>query len=73
MGFNNSELSQRSLKIISCISLFLIGLIVLLIGLWICKIPLIGMVFVVLGGASVFFGIIPMIAFWCTWQDLSDK
>jgi uncharacterized membrane protein YiaA len=74
MIFNGSEISERSFKVITCVSLFFIGLLVLLIGFWICCHSLaVGAVLCVLGGGAVIFGAIPMIVFWCTWQDLSGR
>lgn len=71
MNFNN--ISERTIKIISCISLFFIGVVLLLIGLWISPTSILGIVPFILGLVGIIFGIIPMIAFWIDWQDLTGK
>ena len=69
----SEKLSERSVKIISCVSLFLIGVVLLLIGIWVCPISALGIVPLILGLLGIIFGIIPMLAFWMNWQDLSGE
>ena len=64
--------TERSQKIASCIALFFIGLTVLFLGVVISKVAtFIGIIIGILGGLAAVLGIVPMIAFWCSWQDLS--
>jgi hypothetical protein len=71
MDFKN--MSERTLKIVSCIVLFLVGLLLTMLGVIMCQFTMAGIVPTILGIIAIIFGIIPMIAFWIHWQDLSGE
>lgn len=65
--------NEKLTKIVSAIIMFIVGIIVLIIGLSLfntsfaisCTLFIFGLVMGILGG-------IPLLYFWCKWQDLED-